>query len=87
MSNNPVLDYLREQFTIVDAKLDHLQVDVTDLKGRMTALEIESGHVRVELAAVNNRVDRMEARVDRIERRLDLVEAPEGVRRLLTATE
>jgi len=75
-SDNEVLDFLREQFARVNAKLDLLTGDVANLKVRITGLEAESGHVRLGLAEVNSRIDRMDTRLERIERRLDLVEAP-----------
>ncbi len=71
-----VLDSLREQFARVNAKLDIVQGDVTNLKVRMSALDAEAGHVRIGLAEVTGRVDRMDARIDRIKRHLDLVAAP-----------
>ena len=79
MSDNPnteVLDYLREQFARVHVKLDRVIEDVGNLKVRVSALEAEAGYVRVGLAEVNSRLDRMDRRIDRIERRLDLVDTP-----------
>ncbi len=73
MSDSPVLDYLREQFARVHLRLEAIQGDMTNLKVRMSALEAEAGHVRIGLAEVNSRLDRMDSRVERIERRLDLV--------------
>jgi hypothetical protein len=74
-----VLDYLREQFSRVNTKLDLLSGDITNLKVRVSGLEAEAGHVRIGLAEVNHRLDRMGARLDRIERRFDLTEAPPSV--------
>ena len=77
MSDNPqVLDFLREQFARVHTKLDLISGDVTNLKVRMSGLEAEAGHVRLGLAEVNSRLDRLDERVARIERRLDLADAP-----------
>jgi hypothetical protein len=73
--NAPVLDYLREQFARVHVKLDRITDDVTNLKVRMSALEAEAGYVRIGLAEVNARLDRLDARVGRIERRLELADA------------
>ena len=67
--DNLVLQLLRR----MDAKLDRVLEDVSDLKVRMT-------HVKEGLAGVNRRLDRLEARVDRIEQRLDLVSPYGGVR-------
>jgi uncharacterized coiled-coil protein SlyX len=65
----------------MDAKLDRIIEDVKDLKGRMSALELEVAHlsvrvgeISVRVAETNARIDRIEVRLDRIERRLDLVE-------------
>jgi hypothetical protein len=79
MSDNPnrdVLDVLREQFTRVNVKLDHLAADMSNLKGRMSGVEADGGHTRVALAELNARVDRVDLGLDRIERRLDLVDLP-----------
>ena len=65
--DNLVLTMLRK----MDAKLDRMGEDITDLKVRMT-------HVEEGLAGVNRRLDRLEVRVDRIEKRLDLVDHPYG---------
>ena len=73
MSDSVGLDYLREQFARVHARLDVIQGDITNLKVRMSALEAEAGHTRIGLAELNSRLDRMDARIDRIERRLELV--------------
>ena len=71
-----VLDYLREQFARVHVKLDRVIEDVGNLKVRVSALEAEAGYVRVGLAEVNSRLDRMDARIERIERRLELESTP-----------
>lgn len=71
-ADNLVLVILRR----IDAKMDRLAADVTNLKVRMSALEAESGYVRVGLAELNSRLDRMDARLERIERRLDLTDVP-----------
>lgn len=70
-----VLDYLREQFARVHSRFDRIEDDLGNLKVRATVLEAEFGHVRVALAELNGRVDRIDKRLDRIERRLDLVDA------------
>jgi chromosome segregation ATPase len=73
MSDASVLDYLREQFARVNTRLDGIDGDLTNLKARMSAFAAESGHLRVGMAELNSRFDRMDARIDRIERRLELV--------------
>jgi len=70
-----VLDYLREQFSRVNGKLDRISDDVANLKVRMSGIEAEVGYVRIALAELNSRMDRTDRRLDRIESRLDLAEA------------
>jgi tetrahydromethanopterin S-methyltransferase subunit G len=72
--NSEVLDFPREQFARVHAKLDLIGNDVSNLKGRVSGLEADAGHTRVALAELNARVDRVDMRLERIERRLDLVD-------------
>ena len=74
-SENNVLDYLREQFRRVHEKLDRIVDDVTNLKVRMSSLESETGHVRIGLAEVNGRLDRVDTRLGRLERQADIVKA------------
>jgi len=57
----------------MDTKLDRLSDDVQDLKHRMTSVERQLGELRVDIAHVSGRLDRLEVRIDRIERRLDIV--------------
>jgi len=57
----------------MDTKLDRLSDDVQDLKHRMTSVERQLGELRVDIALVSGRLDRLEVRIDRIERRLDIV--------------
>lgn len=52
----------------MDAKLDRIAEDVSDLKVRVGILE-------QQYASISNRIDRIETRLDRIGRRLDLVDA------------
>jgi uncharacterized membrane protein YccC len=70
MPDNLALTLLRR----LDGKMDRLIDDVHDLKHRVTSVERQQGEVRVDLAGVSGRLDRIEVRIDRIERRLDLVE-------------
>ena len=69
---NLTFEYLRR----IDAKLDRVLDEVSDLKIRTTAVEERLAQVELSLAGVNRRIDRVDARIDRIERRLDLVEPP-----------
>ncbi len=66
MSDGPdslVLRFLRT----IDAKLDRVLDDVSDLKLRVT-------NVEENLVGLNRRVDRLDSRAERIERRLGLAE-------------
>jgi hypothetical protein len=83
MSDSPggeVLDFLREQFGRVHARFDRLAGDVTEIKQRLTTLEIQVGNLAgtegSHYAQVMLRMDRLDARLERVERRLDLVDAP-----------
>jgi archaellum component FlaC len=71
MSETPDMALLRK----MDAKLDRLTTDVQDLKHRMTSVEPQLGEMRVDMAGIAARIDRLEIRIDRIERRLDIVPA------------
>jgi hypothetical protein len=55
-----VLDCLREQFSRVNARLDLLSGDITNLKIPVSGLQAEAGHVRIGLAEVNHRLDRVD---------------------------
>ncbi len=66
----------RESSSVLWRHPDVLHADVTNLKVRMTNLEAEAGHVRIGLAEVNGRLDRMDAAFNRIEWRLEFIKAP-----------
>jgi hypothetical protein len=59
----------------LDERTERMAADLGNLKVRMSGLEGDVGHLRIAVAEVNSRLDRIERRVDRIERRLDIVEA------------
>ncbi len=63
--DNIVLRYLRQ----MDAKLDRVIDDVSEIKTRVGILE-------QQYASLSNRIDRIGHRLDRIEKRLTLVDAP-----------
>jgi hypothetical protein len=44
----------------------------------MSGIVAESGYIRVSLAELNGRVDRMEVRADRVARRRDLADSAVG---------
>jgi predicted nucleic acid-binding Zn-ribbon protein len=62
-----VIDRSQDWFRRIDAKLDRIIDDLSDLKVRMSLVEMG-------LANVQQRLDRMDGRLDRIERRLELRE-------------
>ena len=68
--------YLREQFWRMHTRLDRIAEDVTNLNLRGSAVAADLGYVRIGLAEVNGRPDRLDARIERVERRLDLTDAP-----------
>ncbi|HKM62611.1 MAG TPA: hypothetical protein VJY39_08990 [Acidisphaera sp.] len=69
------MDFLRENFARVHAKLDRIGEDVRNLQVRMPNLEGGIGHLTIGQAELNSRMDGFERRLDRIERRLDLTDA------------
>ena len=71
--DNVILTLLRR----MDMKLDRLVDEVQDLKRRTTPLDRQAGDLRVDLAGVSARLDRIDDRLVRVERRLDLRETPE----------
>lgn len=78
MSDEPeniVLIYLRR----LDAKTDRVLEELTDVKHRVTALELQIGQYAAteqsHYAASMSRFDRIETRLDRLERRGDILPA------------
>jgi len=75
-------DLVLELLKRIQGTLNGMALDISDLKTRMTTLEGQMGqmtqmlgHLEVQQAATNKRIDRLDERVGRIERRLDLTEA------------
>ena len=68
---NLVLVYLRR----IDEKVDRMAADIQDLKHRMTSLETQFAGMRVDMAYLAQRIDRVEMRLERLERRMDLIPA------------
>ena len=76
--DNLVLVYLRR----IDERLERIEVDMRDVKRRLTALEESQARMHQDIAAIRGdyaglqlRMDRFDERLARIERRLDLAEA------------
>jgi archaellum component FlaC len=53
---------------------ERMELDVQDIKTRMTNIEISVGQFTSQFASQSLRLDRIDERVSRIERRLDLVD-------------
>jgi hypothetical protein len=70
-TENMVLEMLRR----IRASQERTELDVADMKVRMSALEQHQGQLLTLLGTLNQRMDRFDERLGRIERRLDLVEA------------
>lgn len=66
-----VLEHLRR----IRASQERMELDMADLKTRVSLLESHQGQVLTLLGGLGQRLDRFDERVARIERRLDLVEA------------
>jgi sugar phosphate isomerase/epimerase len=69
--SNLVLEQLRHIRSGVDA----LRETIADHGVRLSAIEEHTGQELVQLAALNERMDRSDERLSRIERRLELAEA------------
>ena len=65
------LDHLKR----IQGRLTSIEVDLGDLKARMSSMEQYQGQVLTLLGGMNQGMDRFDERLARIERRLDLVEA------------
>jgi hypothetical protein len=70
-TNSVVLEHLRR----IRASQERTELDISELKSRVSGLEQVTGQVLNLLGTINHRMDRFEERLGRIERRLDLVEA------------
>ncbi|WP_231621586.1 hypothetical protein [Sphingomonas sp. 37zxx] len=68
---NLVLEQLRR----LNARFDKFELEVVDLKMRMTSADEHLGGIMMSVSGINNRLDRLDERVGRIERRLDLTDA------------
>ncbi len=70
-TENLVLEMLRW----IRASQERMELDVVDLKARVSAIEQVQGNILNQIGGLGVRLDRLEERVARIERRLDLVDA------------
>jgi hypothetical protein len=70
-AHNPILKDLLN----VRQGVDELRLDMSDVKARMTAVEITMGRIVSLIATQSGRMDRIDDRLGRVERRLDLADA------------
>jgi len=70
-TENLVLEHLRR----IRASQERMELEITDLKSRVSAIELIQGQVLALLGALSQRMDRFDERLSRIERRFDLVSA------------
>ena len=70
-SDNLILDILKK----IQGRLSAIEVDLGDVKARISVMEQYQGQVLTLLGGLNQRMDRFDERLSRIERRLDLVDA------------
>jgi thiamine pyrophosphokinase len=69
-TTNVILEMLRR----IRASQERTELDVADLKTRVSALEQLQGQVLALLGGLGQRMDRFDDRLARIERRFDLVD-------------
>ena len=68
-ANNIVLEHLRH----IRRAVDKIELDLIDVKTRLSSLEQVQGQMLALMGAMNQRMDRFDERLGRVERRLDLV--------------
>jgi archaellum component FlaC len=68
---NLVLEQLRR----LNKRFDVFELELVDLKLRMSAVDEHLAGMMMSISGINNRLDRIDERVGRIERRLDLTDA------------
>lgn len=69
-AENAILDALRR----IQASQERTELDVADVKVRMSAIEQHQGQLLALLGTLGQRLDRSDERAGRIERRLDRME-------------
>jgi hypothetical protein len=68
--------FIHERFRETDAKLDLVLAELSDLKPRATAVEVQLGYLMAAVGRTNERIDRVDVRLGRIENRLELSDEP-----------
>ena len=53
---------------------DRIELDLTDVKSRVSSLEQVQGQILALMGTMNQRMDRFDERLGRVERRFDLVD-------------
>ncbi|MDX3901856.1 MAG: hypothetical protein QHC40_15285 [Sphingobium sp.] len=74
MSDN-VEHLLLEHFRRLNQRMDKKDMEDLDTKMRLTSIDEHLAGVKMSVAGINSRFDRLEERVGRVERRLDLTES------------
>ena len=69
-TDNLVLEQLRR----IRASQERSELDIAELKSRVSSIELVQGQIFSLLGTINQRMDRFDERLGRIERRLDLVD-------------
>jgi len=69
--DNLVLEHLRA----IRSEFGEFRVDMKDVKGRLTSLEVSVANLHGDFAGQSERIDRVEGRLERVEHRLRLREA------------
>ncbi len=69
-TENMVLEMLRR----IPVSQERTELDIIDIKGRISSMELIQGQVLSQIGSIGVRLDRLEERVSRIERRLELVD-------------
>ena len=70
-ADNLILGHLRH----IRKAVDELRLDMSDVKARMTAIEVTMGQIVSLIATQSGRMDRIDDRLGRVERRLDFADA------------
>jgi hypothetical protein len=67
-------DLVLEMLRRIRSSQERMELDIADLKGRVSVIEQVQGQILSLLGGLGQRMDRYEERLSRIERRLDLVD-------------
>jgi len=68
-TENLVVEHLRR----IRASQERMELEISDLKSRVSAIELIQGQILALLGGLGQRMDRFDERLARIERRLELV--------------